>query len=73
MKLIKLNDHDKLFTANDMINAFVQGTNSGACYESLMDYDSGDCEEAMEFAEAEIEKFKQYLIKQLELRISCQE
>ncbi len=57
---------DKLFTVEDMINAFVAGTNSGVNYESLVDYDSGNSEEAEDFAKSEFEEFKKSLLPKTE-------
>jgi hypothetical protein len=52
---------DKMFTANDMLNAYREGTNAGACHESLMDYDSHDSTDAEEFSKREFEEFKKSL------------
>jgi hypothetical protein len=68
-KLVK----DKLFTVEDMINAYIQGTNAGACYESLVDYDSPDSEEAEEYSEREFNDFKQSLIPKTEWDVTFDE
>lgn len=54
---------DKLFTINDMTNAFREGTNSGALYESLIEDDS---EEAEKFSEKEFSDFKKSLLPKIE-------
>ena len=64
---------DKLFTVEDMINAFREGTNAGALHESLVDYDSHDSEEAEEFSETEFKEFKHSLLPKTEWDIEIQE
>lgn len=64
---------DKLFTAKDMINAYSEGTNAGACYESLVDYDSHDSEEAEEHSEREFNDFKQSLLPKTEWDVTFDE
>jgi hypothetical protein len=52
---------DKLFTSSDMLSAYVQGTNDGAQFEGLMDYDNEDNEDAFSFAEEVELEFRQSL------------
>ncbi len=57
-KAMELNK-GKRFTSRDMLRAYMEGTNDGAEFESMMDYDSEDNAEASEFAkEAEREFIK---------------
>ena len=44
-----------------MINAFREGTNAGAAYERLSDYDNGDYEDAEQYYEQYEESFIQSL------------
>jgi peptide methionine sulfoxide reductase MsrA len=69
MELVK----DKLFTVEDMINAFISGTNSGANYESIINCSSGDLEEAENFAKCEFEDFKKSLQPKTEWDIEIDE
>lgn len=64
---------DKLFTVADMINAFVAGTNSGANYESLVDHDSDNNEEAKEFSQNELEEFERSLLPKTEWDVEFDE
>jgi hypothetical protein len=59
----------KLFPVEDMINAFISGTNSGANYESIVNGCSGDLEEAENFAKCEFEDFKKSLLPKTEWNI----
>lgn len=52
---------DKKFSEEDMKRAWLGGTNAGAEFESMRDYDSEDDNEPFEFAEESEKKFIQSL------------
>lgn len=52
---------EKRFTTTDMVFAFVEGTNVGAQFESMCNYDSGDNYEAHEFYEECEKEFSETL------------
>lgn len=52
---------DKRFTERDVRGAYIQGTNDGAQFESMRDYDSEDDNEPWEFAEEAEKEFTQSL------------
>lgn len=54
---------DKLFTVEDMINAFKEGTNSGALYEDVNE------EDIEEFSKTEFEEFKKSIIPKTEWNV----
>lgn len=61
---------DKMFTASDMLNAYREGTNTGACHESLMDYESHDSTDAEEFSKSASEEFENSLLPKIEWEIN---
>jgi hypothetical protein len=70
-KAMELNK-DKLFTLEDMLNAYMEGTNDGAQFESLMDYDSEDFDEAHEFAEEAEKEFRESLQQPTEIEVEIE-
>jgi hypothetical protein len=70
-KAMELNG-DKLFTLEDMLNAYMEGTNDGAQFESLMDYDSEDFDEAHEFAEEAEKEFRESLQQPTEIEVEIE-
>jgi hypothetical protein len=70
-KAIELNK-DKVFTLEDMLNAYMEGTNDGAQFESLMDYDSEDFDEAHEFAKEAEREFIQSLQQPTEIEVEIE-
>lgn len=52
---------DKKFSESDMINAYIEGTNDGAQFESMMDYDHSDNSEAQNFSEQAEQDFRKLL------------
>ena len=70
---------DKKFTERDVRGAYIQGTNDGAQFESMRDYDSEDDNEPWEFAEEAEKELTQSLqqtewdvIVEMECVIGCQ-
>lgn len=61
---------DKLFTVEDMIYAYTEGTNAGSLYQSIADEDFG---EADEFSDQEFEKFKKSLLPKIEWDVKFNE
>jgi hypothetical protein len=70
-KAMELNG-DKQFTLEDMLNAYMEGTNDGAQFESLMDYDSEDFDEAHEFAEEAEKEFRESLQQPTEIEVEIE-
>ena len=70
-KAMELNK-DKLFTSSDILNAYMQGTNDGAQFESLMDYDSEDFDEAHEFAEEAEKEFRESIQRPTEIEVEIE-
>ena len=70
-KAMELNK-DKQFTLEDMLNAYMEGTNDGAQFESLMDYDSEDFDEAHEFAEEAEKEFRESLQQPTEIEVEIE-
>jgi hypothetical protein len=70
-KAMELNK-DKQFTSSDMLNAYMQGTNDGAQFESLMDYDSEDFDEAHEFAEEAEKEFRESIQQPTEVEVEVE-
>jgi uncharacterized Zn finger protein len=70
-KAMELNG-DKLFTLDDMLNAYIQGTNDGVQFESLMDYDSEDFDEAHEFAKEAEKEFRESLQQPTEIEVEIE-
>lgn len=54
---------DKKFSESDMIHAYIEGTNDGAQFESMMDYDHSDNSEAQNFSEQAEQDFRKLLQK----------
>lgn len=54
---------DKKFCEEDMISAYIEGTNDGAQFESMMDYDHSDNSEAQNFSEQAEQDFRKLLQK----------
>ena len=52
---------DNRFSEEDMLRAYNQGGNDGAQFESMMDYDSEDNDETLEFSEKAEKEFIQSL------------
>jgi len=70
-KAMELNK-DKEFTLDDMLNAYMEGTNDGAQFESLMDYDSEDFDEAHEFAEEAEKEFRESIRRPTEIEVEIE-
>jgi hypothetical protein len=70
-KAMELNK-DKQFTLEDVLNAYMEGTNDGAQFESLMDYDSEDFDEAHEFAEEAEKEFRESLQQPTEIEVEIE-
>jgi hypothetical protein len=70
-KAMELNK-DKQFTLEDMLNAYMEGTNDGAQFESLMDYDSEDFDEAHEFAEEAEKEFRESIQQPTEIEVEIE-
>lgn len=70
-KAMELNK-DKRFTSRDMLSAYIQGTNDGAQFESLLDYDSEDFDEAHEFAKETEREFIQSLQQPTEIEVEVE-
>jgi hypothetical protein len=70
-KAMELNK-DKRFTSRDMLSAYIQGTNDGAQFESLLDYDSEDFDEAHEFAKETEREFIQSLQQPTEIEVEIE-
>jgi len=70
-KAMELNK-DKQFTSRDMLSAYIQGTNDGAQFESLLDYDSEDFDEAHEFAKEAEREFIQSLQQPTEIEVEVE-
>jgi len=70
-KAMELNK-DKRFTSRDMLSAYIQGTNDGAQFESLLDYDSEDFDEAHEFAKEAEREFIQSLQQPTEIEVEVE-
>jgi hypothetical protein len=70
-KAMELNK-GKRFTSRYMLSAYIQGTNDGAQYESLMDYDSEDFDEAHEFAKEAEREFIQSLQQPTEIEVEVE-
>ena len=67
-KAMELNK-DKQFTSRDMLSAYMEGTNDGTQFESLMDYDSQDFDDAHEFAKQAEREFIQSLQQPTEIKV----
>ena len=67
-KAMELNG-DKQFTLEDVLNAYMEGTNDGTQFESLMDYDSEDFDEAHEFAKEAEKEFRESLQQPTEIEV----
>jgi hypothetical protein len=70
-KAMELNK-DKVFTKEDMRRAYIQGTNDGAQFESMMDYDSEDNNDSQEFAEEAEKDFIQSLQQPTEIEVEIE-
>jgi hypothetical protein len=70
-KAMELNK-DKRFTSRDMLSAYMEGTNDGTQFESLMDYDSEDFDEAHEFAKQAEREFIKSLQQQIEIEVEIE-
>jgi len=70
-KAMELNK-DKRFTSRDMLSAYIQGINDGAQFESLLDYDSEDFDEAHEFAKEAEREFIQSLQQPTEIEVEVE-
>lgn len=57
---------DKRFSSRDMIFAYMTGTNSGAQFENMCDYDNEDNSDAQEFAEEADKEFSESLKPKVE-------
>jgi hypothetical protein len=66
-KCLELNK-DKLFTVGDMKNAYIQGTNDGAQFESMRDHDCED-NELWKFAEEVHKEFMDSLKQPTEIEV----
>jgi len=67
-KAMELNK-DKQFTLEDVLNAYMEGTNDGTQFESLMDYDSENFDEAHEFAKEAEKEFRESLQQPTEIEV----
>lgn len=70
-KAMELNK-DKRFTSRDMLSAYIDGTNDGAEFESMMDYDSEDNAEASEFAKEAEREFIKSLQQPTEIEVEIE-
>jgi hypothetical protein len=70
-KAMELNK-DKQFTLEDVLNAYMEGTNDGTQFESLMDYDSEDFDEAHEFAKEAEKEFRESLQQPIEIEVEIE-
>jgi hypothetical protein len=70
-KAMELNK-DKQFTLKDVLNAYMEGTNDGTQFESLMDYDSEDFDEAHEFAKEAEKEFRESLQQPTEIEVEIE-
>jgi hypothetical protein len=70
-KAMELNK-DKQFTLEDVLNAYMEGTNDGAQFESLMDYDSEDFDEAHEFAKEAEREFRESIQQPTEIEVEIE-
>ena len=70
-KAMELNK-DKQFTLEDVLNAYMEGTNDGTQFESLMDYDSEDFDDAHEFAKQAEREFIQSLQQPTEIEVEIE-
>jgi hypothetical protein len=70
-KAMELNK-DKQFTLEDVLNAYMEGTNDGTQFESLMDYDSEDFDEAHEFAKQAEREFIKSLQQPTEIEVEIE-
>ena len=70
-KAMELNK-DKKFTSRDMLSAYIQGTNDGTQFESLMDYDSENFDEAHEFAKQAEREFIKSLQQPTEIEVEIE-
>jgi hypothetical protein len=70
-KAMELNK-DKQFTLEDVLNAYMEGTNDGTQFESLMDYDSEDFDEAHEFAKEAEKEFRESLQQPTEIEVEIE-
>ena len=70
-KAMELNK-DKQFTSRDMLSAYMEGTNDGTQFESLMDYDSEDFDDAHEFAKQAEREFIQSLQQPTEIEVEIE-
>lgn len=70
-KAMELNK-DKQFTSRDVLSAYIQGTNDGTQFESLMDYDSEDFDEAHEFAKEAEKEFRESLQHSTEIEVEIE-
>ncbi len=70
-KAMELNK-GKRFTSRDMLRAYMEGTNDGAEFESMMDYDSEDNAEAFEFEKKAENEFIQSLQQPKEIEVEVE-
>jgi hypothetical protein len=70
-KAMELNK-DKMFTSEDMKNAYTQGTNDGAQFESMQDYDYEEDNEPWEFTEEAEKKFIDSLQQPTEIEVEIE-
>jgi hypothetical protein len=70
-KAMELNK-DKVFTLEDVLNAYMEGTNDGTQFESLMDYDSEDFDEAHEFAKEAEKEFRESIQQPIEIEVEIE-
>lgn len=70
-KAMELNK-GKRFTSRDMLGAYIQGTNDGAEFESMMDYDQEDNNETYEFAEEAEKEFIESLQQPTEIEVEIE-
>jgi hypothetical protein len=70
-KAMELNK-DKRFTSRNMLRAYMEGTNDGTEFESMMDYDSEDNAEAYEFAKEAEKEFIKSLQQPTEIEVEIE-
>lgn len=70
-KAMELNK-DNQFTSRNMLRAYIEGTNDGAEFESMMDYDSEDNAEAYEFAKEAEKEFIKSLQQPTEIEVEIE-
>jgi hypothetical protein len=70
-KAMELNK-DKVFTSRNMLRSYIEGTNDGAEFESIMDYDSEDNAEAYEFAKEAEKEFIKSLQQPTEIEVEIE-